>query len=495
MALELTDRQKVGHLLRRFGFGAGLPDMAEYEGLGPKKAMEKLLDFGDEGGDIGEPMQFAFKTEGEAEPGGYRFRLWWMMQMVASKTPLREKLALFWHDHFACNEENVSHGLSMLDYMQKLRSRPHAPFRDILEKMTKSTAVMRELNVEMFSKAQPNENFARELLELYTLGEGHYTEKDIHEIARAMTGWAYMDVYWRLGANNDERLTAMRRFDTPALFYFYAPEAHIGGAKSVLGQQVDGFDEVLSLLAKHPQTAKYISTKLWEWFAYPNPEATVVERLAGRFLNSGGSIKDVLREITEIPEFWSEKCFRKQIKNPVDYAVSICRAQNAGATIREKYTIGKFNEPAAQHIIDNMGALAYRFDLTGMNLFFPPSVAGWDWGTAWISTNTMLRRREFTGIYTYYPEEKDGKTEWLPDKSTLYVVEQVKARNPQDVDALTNAFLTVYDCPLSEDQHAVLRKHFEQSGGPDAWKNDRHMAWRYTLALQLLGSSPDFQMC
>ena len=271
MSLNLTDRQKVGHLLRRFGFGASLPEMEVYGKMKPDQVMEKLLDFGDES-DLSEPMRWAFIKNNDPQPNTYRFRMHWILQMMRTETPLREKLALFWHDHFAVVDEDVAHGLAISDYMQKVRSNPAGDFREILKKMSVSTAVMRQLNVEMYTKAKPNENFARELLELYTLGEGnHYTEKDIVEVARAMTGWAYLDVYWRLGETNDERLRAMVRHDTPGIFYFYAPDAHINGDKDVLGEKVDTFDDVLDLLVAHPGTAQYISTKLWEWFRLSEP--------------------------------------------------------------------------------------------------------------------------------------------------------------------------------------------------------------------------------
>jgi len=467
--------------------------MSKYADVPVEKLIDQLLNF--EETDFTDPLRFAYKKEEDAEPGGYRFRLHWVMQMVTTEHPLREKLALFWHDHFACNDDNVAHGLSMLDYLQKLRMNPHGKFGDILKRMVTSTAVMRELNVEMISKAQPNENFARELLELYTLGIGHYSEDDVKELSKAMTGWAYMDVYWRLGKTNSERLEAMKAHDTPALFYFYAPEAHIEGKKNFLGRQVEGFDDVLPILVNHPQTAKHICTKLWEWFAYPEPEVGVVERLSKTYLSTQGSIKAVLKEMTKTDEFWSEKSYRKLIKNPVDYVVGICRAQNAGEKFKKVMNEGDYRAPIEQAVFDQLGGIMYRLDVCGMNLFFAPSVAGWDWNQSWISTNTMLRRREFTGAFTYYPVEKDGKTEWLPDEPTLTVVREMRSRNPKSVEEMTSAFLTIYDCPLSPPQFEVLKQHFEKAGGVGALENERHIAWQCTLALQLLGSSPEFQLC
>lgn len=494
---NLTDRQKIGHLLRRFGFGAATWEMAEYEPLGVQGTIDRLLNWEDES--IGDPLQFAYRDKEDAEPGGYRFRLWWLVQMVATKHPLREKLALFWHDHFAVNEEDVQHGLAMLDYLERIRRNPAGKFGGILETMAKSPAVMRQLNVEMISRAVPNENFARELLELYTLGEGNgYTEKDIKEVAKALTGWSHYDLYWRMGKTNNERLAYMKKFDTPPLFYIVAPEVNIPGMKTVLGKQVDTGDDVLKMLAEHPQTARYLCTKLWNWFGYKNPEKAVVDQLAKKWSATQGDIKAVLREMASMDEFYSQKAYRNLVKNPVDYVVGICRAQNASARLLRDFPAGKpYDTPMSQSVMEGTGGLMYFISECGMNLFFAPSVAGWDWHEAWTSTNMLLRRRQFTGILTWYPVDVPGKQEkeYHPDEPVKNVVNEIRKRNPQDVETLVNAFCLVYDCQLSTGQQAVLAKHFEKNGGLNLLKDDRALGWVCTVGLQLLGSAPEFHLC
>jgi len=493
----LTERQKIGHLLRRFGFGASVLEMAEFEPLGVKGTMDRLLDWsGAE--DLGDPLQFAFKKDEDAEPGGYRFRLWWVMQMITTKHPLREKLALFWHDHFAVNEEDVQHGLAMLDYMERIRANPAGKFGDILNSLVKSPALMRQLNVEMISRATPNENFARELMELYTLGEGNgYSEKDIKEVAKAITGWAHHDVYWRMGETNNARLKYMKQFDTPAVFYIVAPEVTVPGSKNVLGKQVESGDDVLKMLAHHPQTAKYICEKLWSWFGYENPEQKVLDRLVKRFNDTDGDIKLVLREMSEMDEFYSPKSYRSLVKNPVDYVVGICRAQNAAPRLKKDLAEKKsYDDPMSQGMMDACSGAMYYISECGMNLFFPDTVAGWDWHEGWTSTNMLLRRRQFTGILTWYPVEEQGKeTLYYPDEPVKFVINEIRKRNPQDVEAMVNAFCMVYDCQLSPDQQKVLIQHFEKHGGVALMKDDRSFGWICTLALQLLGSVPEFQLC
>jgi uncharacterized protein (DUF1800 family) len=495
--MSLTDRQKIGHLLRRFGFGASVTELAEYEKLGVRGTIERIFDL-DAAEEYADPMQFAFRDKEDAEPGGYRFRNWWTLQMATSKRPLKEKLALFWHDHFAVNEEDVGHGIAMLDYMMRIRQHGFGKFRDLLGSMAKSPALMRQLNVEMVTRATPNENFARELLELYTLGEGNgYTERDIKEVAKALTGWSNLDVYWRLGKTNNERLRHMRQNNTPGLFYIYAPEVHIPGPKKVLGKDVESGDDVLDMLAKHPQTARYVCSKLWEWFAYPNPELKVIERLAKRFLTTDGNIKLVLREMAEMDEFYGARSYRKLIKNPVDYCVGIVRMQNASGRVLKNYDEKKpYDSVMDEDIASGAGALTYWISQTGMTLFYPDTVAGWTWHEGWTSTNMLIQRRSFTGIHTWYPVEVKGKEkEWHPDEPVRYVANQIKARTPGSTQEIVNAFCAVYDCPLSPGQQGVLIKHFEKAGGLKALENERHFCWTCTTALQLLSSAPEFHLC
>lgn len=496
MVLELTERQRVAHLLRRFGFGASLSELEEYVPLGVEGALARLVDFGEPADDLGHPVQLSWRKDEEAEVGGYLYRHWWALQMLVTRTPLREKLALFWHDHFAVLEEDVQHGVAMLDYMLELRRNPNGKFGEILNRFARSVALMRQLNVEMVSRARPNENFARELLELYTLGEGHYTEEDIQELSRCLTGWSHMDVFYRLGSRHDERLRHMMEHETPGVFFIWAPAVNIPGKKRVLGREFTTADEVVDFLAHHPQTARYLCTKLWEFFAYARPEEEVVERMAKVFMEKDGHIGEVLKAMARQPEFWSAKCVRGLVKNPVDYVMGIARAQNVRERVMDDAKeMGTWATPMPEGLRSAGGGAMYWIDQCGWPIFFPKTVAGWDWGESWLSTNTLLRRRDFTGLLTYYPVGEGEKQEWHPDKPILFVVNEVKMRNPQTTEAMVQAFCLVYDCPLGAEQQSVMVKHFDKHGGVQMLTNDRWAAWPMTLALQLLGSAPEFHMC
>ena len=231
-------------------------------------------------------------------------------------------------------------------------------------------------------KGKPNENFAREVMELFTLGIGHYTEKDIQEAARAFTGWSF-----GTGPRAIKPEKPLRR----ARFVFRRSE-HDDGTKTILGKtgSFDG-DEVLSLLCAMPRTAEYITEKMWEWFAYVGPEKALVDRLSKKFIASGLDIAVLVRSIMEAPEFVSDKAERSIYKNPVDFCVSTYRQLGLGSRMLETAT-------AAEEGVGKLRALGPINGLNlatkamGMELLYPPDVAGWDTGPNWISSATMVER-------------------------------------------------------------------------------------------------------
>lgn len=498
--MSLTERQKVAHLLRRFGFGASVHEMEIYAPLGAEKAMDRLLDF-DGATDWGHPLQYVFHKDKEAELGSYRFKLHWINQMVVTDHPLRERLALFWHDHFAVVNDDVGSDLAVMFYIDELRRKPGAKFGEVLNKMAKSVAIMRQLNVNFFSRMQLNENFAREILELYTLGEGHYTEKDIKAVAQAMSGWGHLDVFYFLGKTNDERIRNMVASQTPAQLFIVAPAAHIPGDKMVVGKPVENGEDVVQMLAQHPQTARHLCGKLWEWFAGPRPSKAIIDRLAKRWQATDGDIKEVLREMSRMDEFYADSVVRKLVKNPLQYMVSICRAQNLGAVMKKTFPVNpKYDEPISEEVISVGGGINYWASESGMDILYPTNgVAGWDWHEGWISTNTLLRRRAFTGARTWYEvKNADGKgnSRWDPHDNVLYIVEEMRKRQPANPEAMAQIFCALYDCALSAEQSEILAKHFEKAGGLKAFESPdrRHIAWTCTTALNVLGSTPEFQL-
>ena len=281
----------------------------------------------------------------------------WLQRMLATPHPLQEKLTLFWHGHFATSMVKVQQCYHM--WMQNNTFRSHAlgNFGELVAEMTRDPAMMIWLDVQQNSERKPNENFARELMELFTLGEGHYTEEDIRESARAFTGY---------------------RIDSSTQQFQFISRRHDDGLKTFRQQKgrFDG-DDIVRILLEDTQCAEFITGKLWRFFVNDRPAPGTVESLARRFHRSGYELRPLMREIFLSEEFYSKAAIGTQIKSPVQWLVGTAAA------------VG----------LDSLEAPEYQSALRqmGQTLFQPPNVKGWDGGKSWISTSTLLFRYNLAG--------------------------------------------------------------------------------------------------
>lgn len=496
--MVLTEDQKVAHLLRRFGLGASHYEMAEYKPLGVEGTLAKLIDAAPEP-DTVHPFRFAFREGEDAEPGAWRLKSHWVYQLLTTKTPLREKLAIFWHDHFAVDEESGGDGLMMLQYMNVLRSNPTGKFGDLLENIAKNPSFMAMLTMTDSTRAHPNENFARELFELYTLGVGHYSENDIKEAARCFTGWSSINRYWSVEGSNNLKLELMEKYQQPYCGFCFSPEFFDSGQKSVLGKTANFTGEaLLRHVAMLPRCAEFICGKLWSYFAYPTEDRRVLEPLINAYLKSEGSIRAVLYAIGRHSEFYGEKSYRQKIKSPVDYLVGICRAMNSMNCVPPLVggSSKRFNEPLSKEAMDSIGGVTWMLGQCGMNLLMPPNVAGWDWGEDWINTNTMMWRMKFGGILTWEPKDPERK-KWGAGPCGQQMLDWVKNRKIASLDALVMSFLIYFDTTLSDESYQSLKSNFEKHGGmqPLQSGNDEWLFGQLWNAYELLRAAPAFQTC
>lgn len=274
----------------------------------------------------------------------------WMEEMVKSSAQLREKMAFFWHGHFACRNLNIFYQQQLLDI---IRRNALGNFRDMLHEVSRSAAMINFLNNNQNRKDHPNENFAREVMELFTLGRGHYTESDIKDAARAFTGW---------GANVQGEFI-FRRFQ------------HDAGSKTVLGitGNLQG-DEVLDILLEQKQTATFITQKIYRFFVNDVPDENKIEWLAERFYQSNYEISKLMEDIFTSEWFYDQKNIGAIIKSPIVLLIGIQRILPME--------------------VQNEEALLLLQRLLGQVLFYPPNVAGWPGGKTWIdSSSLMLRMR------------------------------------------------------------------------------------------------------
>jgi len=272
----------------------------------------------------------------------------WMNYLAFSKEQFRERMALFWHDHFACF---VPYSYMMQLHINKLRQHALGSFRDLLFAIAKDAAMLQFLNNLQNKKLHPNENFAREVMELYTLGIGNYTENDIKEAAKAFTGWA---------------------FDEDGNF-FMREKQHDYGPKTFLGKTGDfSGEDILNMLLAEKQTARFITRKIYAYFVNENPDEEKIMQLADEFYASDYDIPKLMRSIFLSDWFYDEKNIGSKIKSPIDLITGM----------RRSFGIEFSDEQV----------LLFMQGILGQTLGYPPNVAGWPDGKPWIDSSTLIFR-------------------------------------------------------------------------------------------------------
>lgn len=291
----------------------------------------------------------------ERREKGIELRAWWLEEMRATPSPITEKMTLFWHNHFVSSDQKVRSPQLMHRQNALLRRHALGSFAAMLHAVSRDPAMVIYLDNASNRKAQPNENFAREVMELFTLGEGHYTEGDIKEAARAFTGWS---------------------IDPERGEFLFRRMQHDDGEKTVLGRRgpLDG-DDVLRILLAHPRTAEHVVEKLWREFVSPIPDPAEVKRIARRFRDSGYDVPTALRGLLTSDAFYAQANRASLVKSPVELVIG---------------TLRQFEVKTGE-----MLPFAFTVAQLGQNLFAPPNVKGWPGGEAWINSSTLLARKQF----------------------------------------------------------------------------------------------------
>jgi uncharacterized protein (DUF1800 family) len=358
------------HLLDRAGFGATDREVREFAALDRAAAVDRLLEGARRTAATRPP---AFVDDPIERPGrlkdrearkallaklraqGLQLRAWWIGEMLGTPSPLTERMTLFWHNHFATSQRKVRSPQLMYRQNVLLRREALGNFATLLHAVAKDPAMLVYLDNARSRRGAPNENFAREVMELFTLGVGRYGERDVKEAARAFTGWSV---------------------DPASGAYRYRPFFHDGGEKTVLGEHgaLDG-DQVLDILLARPETARFIAAKLWREFVSPTPDEAEVERWAQVFRAAHYEMKPLLRAMFLSDAFWAAGNRGSLVKAPVDVVVGTLRTFEI--------------RPA------DLRPAAVTCAFLGQDLFGPPNVKGWPGGDAWIDSATLLGRRQF----------------------------------------------------------------------------------------------------
>lgn len=486
----MSPRDRIRHLHRRLGFGATPNEVGADVKLGFEATRKRLVEYPKTPpGEVVDPYELVWRDKEEPDLGTWRFGMWWTLRMVTTPRPLEEKLALFWHDHFAVSENKVENGMMMLSYLRTLHERAGGRFGDLLKAVAKEPAMMRFLDMNRQVRGVPNENFAREVLELFTLGIGNYTEDDVQAASRAFTGWGFNDIFWDLPGSTEQKFRDSLRYDRPFAAFYVSPAMHDPSPKTILGKTVayDG-DGLLEALADHPQTARYVCGKLWTYFAYDNPEPAVLGALTATWKRTRGDILAVVDEITRRPEFYSERCVRSRVKCPAELIVGLTRASGVGKTLlTDRAKDATATTPLAKRSFDLAGEVMHHITKTGMQLLYPPDVAGWDWGTAWTSAALMAERMKFRGI-AVWKEKSIGE-------AAQGVYDALFPLKPKTTEELAVAFVDLFDVPLPESRLKPLVEALNRGGGTKALEKPENVAGLIWNAMPVLMAAPETHVC
>ena len=335
-------------LFWRAGFGSAPDEARAWAARGRAATLAHLLDFRGPARLSGPPVKIGRKLDPVNEWGNDV--LWWMDRMVRTTRPLEERLTLFWHDHFAVNSQDTP---LMLRQNRKLRAHALGSFPALLSAVTTDTAMQLFLSLAGSEKGAPNENFARELMELFTLGGG-YGEHDVREAARALTGWRAV---WSSAG-------------LPRVAY--DARLHDRGRKTIFGHRGHwGWRDVLRLCVAHPRHAGFLVDKLWAYFVATPPDAATRRRLISAYRRSNHGLRPVVAAILAHPALYADLDGPDMVKCPLVYVAGMMRTTGQGI----RYQRWEYD-------LWNLGQVPFQ----------PPSVAGWDWGGAWLSSTTMRTR-------------------------------------------------------------------------------------------------------
>jgi uncharacterized protein (DUF1800 family) len=387
------DARAAAHLLSRTGFGATPREVARLAALSLTEAVDTLLE--EAGAALPPPRPawvrdlwtnpirlYADKPTVSEEVVNAAFvrwfqevdelKAWWLGEMIRTPAPLREMMTLFWHGHFTSAVSTVY--ISQALYQQNATLRQHAlgNFRQLLGAITLDPAMLIYLNLEESDKGRANENYARELLELFTLGTGNYTEKDIKEISRALTGWT-LDAPKGTPKQGKDNPALEKVFSRDGLIPTFVPGRHDDGVKTIFGRTANfGLEDVLDWVLRQPAAGRFLADRLLTFFGVADSQGSLKGRLAAAFATEKYEIRPLLRILLTAPEFYAPASRGSLIKGPVHLLVGACRQLHLE--------------------VEATPGLAQLTTAMGQELFNPPNVKGWPGGNFWIGAGTLAVR-------------------------------------------------------------------------------------------------------
>jgi uncharacterized protein (DUF1800 family) len=448
MAERLLDKDDGVHLLSRAAFGVKAKEWKRYVGLDRDTAVARVIGAG--------PIKGLGPTR-DMET----YQKWWLKKMASSRHGFREKLALFWHDHFAVSQLEIGSSGSktttgrMRKHIQTLRLFGAGNLRDLVLEITRDQAMLRFLDNGLNRADELNENYGRELQELFVLGvsdlngQPNYTQTDVIEMSRSLTG--FINSGYFQSSRHDagtKTLFAEKPFEAIGALGVVEIGAYVPPEQQV---PLPPAQNIIEILLAHrdsdrrPTAARFISRKLWEWYVYPEPDKALVDEVADVFTAVGPrgydyDLTELLRAIFTHDEFWSSAARGSTVKTPAEFAIGAIRALKISSSF--------------EHLIDQMEEM-------GMQPLVPPNVAGWRHGTAWVASGPWLARMKFAQDVAAGRDRREYK--FRPEK--------FMPPAPATSDQVLDTFLDVLGITLpdaTEDPAQVVRNALlDYLGNPD----------------------------
>jgi len=428
------DRAAAAHLLRRAGFGGSPAEIDRFAAMTLEQAVASLVDYEQITYECAPPAlddrvrtapdrpalrdlselerRRAQQERRQAERRSFEeVRLWWLERMANSPRPLEEKLTLFWHGHFTSGMREVRRAAFMLEQNELLRRYALGNFHDLVLGVSRDRAMLVYLDGYRNVRRNPNENYARELLELYTLGTGNYSEGDVRAAARAFTGWTFDDDGFR-----------------------FIPRNHDTGEKQFLGRRGnwDGYD-IVEIVLEQPACSRFLSRKLLQFFVRPDPDRRLVERLALVIRRNNYELKPALRTLFQSRAFYHPDARGALVKSPVELLVGTAR----------QLDIPLVNLAAGERALAAMG----------QELMQPPNVKGWDGGPRWINAATLYNRYNTIGVLL----AGDGRSRNREQRTAAGTNDE----NPQEQSADSGAGSTMMSSRPAPVSRRTRRTQFE----------------------------------
>ena len=464
-----SKRKLVAHLMRRAGFGATSAELDHLADLDYDELEDSLIDPSDTSW-IGEHLVRRFHHEQSGMMSAYGPGEYWLYRMVTTKAPLIEKMTLFWHAIFATGYPKVIHGKVLSNQIEMFRRNCMGTLDDLLVQLSKDPAMIIWLDNQENHSGSINENYGRELLELFSMGVGNYSEDDIKEAARAFTGWT-------IGNTDYMVLRSERDSDWPygriAWHFEFKEDDHDYGEKEFLGQRgnFDG-DEIVEIICRQEATPRFIARHLYNFFVQDevpvpswndtpprNPEA--IDILVKAYFDNGHSVKEMVRVLLKSDFFKSEEIRYKRVKSPAELVAGVLRLS------------GHLDRPR-RDILEHF----LKMDYMGQMLQNPPSVEGWHEGDEWIETGALLERVNFAAEQLGNPN--------MPGVTRM--IEDVLSGDDVEIDDLPQSCLMkICEVEVTEEVMGILR---ETTAADDDVNN-----LNAGSVIRLIAASPDFQKC